>query len=516
MISGIYVRVSTEQQEATGTSLVTQEQRCREAAALAGHTISEAHVWREAASGSHLERPLLSEMRRAVRNGEVNVIWVYDADRLSRDPLDLVSVVTECGVHDVHLHFVIGVSDDSPQGKLVLYVQGYAGQQERLRLRERTMRGKFAVAAKGRMPIGDGVGLYGYHYDPFTKARTIRDSEAGIVRRIFREVAEGKTLFSIARDLNEQSIPTKTGKGKWQVTTIKQLLSHTAYYGTDHYGQEKSRKLPNGLRQRDKRPPGEWVTIEGYTPPIISKEAYDAARRQLEMHQMVRSDRNRQYILTGITRCGSCGGPVVGTSPDYYRCNRARNNALKQATCFESHIRKDRLEETVWTAFTDAVLHPEVLLDTVRSALDPADMNLPEQIQKVRQKIEAVERMQLDLVELQPELLENVFRKRVQSLTTLHHEHQENLQELEALHTQAVDISIVEDRLSKQCADLASEIVSMDTENRQKTLRVFGVAVRATRSEVEIDLEINRGIMTTSSPTRWRSPSRTTRAMQRL
>ena len=502
MLAGIYVRVSTEQQEAMGTSLATQERRCREAAVLAGHTISEDHVWRETASGATLERPLLPGMLRAVRNGEVNVIWVHDADRLSRDPLDLVSVVTECGMNDVQIDFVSGNSGDTPQGKLVLYVQGYGAQQERLHLRERTMRGKHAVAAGGRMPIGDGVGVYGYHYDSFNKQRTVLDTEAVIVRRIFREVAEGNTLYSIVRDLNREGVPTKTGRGQWHPTTIKQLLSHTAYYGTDYYGKTKTQKLPNGRIQRDTKPFSELVEIEGYSPPIISREEYDAAHRQLVLRQTVRSDRNRRYILTGITRCGSCGGPVVGTSPDYYRCNRSRNNALVQATCTESHIRKVQLEETVWAAFSEAILHPDLLLETVRHALDPADMNLSDQIRKAQQNVDRVERQQLDIIELQPLLLDSVFRKRLQALTTLYNEHQQHLRELEALQMRAVDMSIVEDRLSKQCEDLGRVVGSMGPEDQQKTLRIFGVSVRATRREVEVDLEINPSIMTTSSRTR--------------
>ena len=141
------MRVSTEQQEAMGTSLATQERRCREAAALAGHTIGEGHVWREIASGTTLERPLLPDMLRAVSNGEVHVVLVYDADRLSRDPLHRVSVVTECSRHDVQIHFVSRISE----------------------------------------------------------RREIRYSEETTVGRIFSEVTEEKSLLAIARDLNKES-----------------------------------------------------------------------------------------------------------------------------------------------------------------------------------------------------------------------------------------------------------------------------------------------------------------------
>ena len=44
------------------------------------------------------------------------------------------------------------------------------------------MRGKAAVARAGRLPVGSGPGLYGYDYDKTAKCRTVRDSEASVVR----------------------------------------------------------------------------------------------------------------------------------------------------------------------------------------------------------------------------------------------------------------------------------------------------------------------------------------------
>ena len=89
---GIYVRVSTSQQE-DGTSLSTQEERCRAAVKLSGYDVVEEFVWHESWTGADLERPMLDRMRRAMREGVVDAVFVPNPDRLSRDPLHLLMLV---------------------------------------------------------------------------------------------------------------------------------------------------------------------------------------------------------------------------------------------------------------------------------------------------------------------------------------------------------------------------------------------------------------------------------------
>jgi site-specific DNA recombinase len=52
--AAIYCRVSTAGQEEDGTSLDTQEARCRQYATTQGYTVEEAHVYREVYTGTEL------------------------------------------------------------------------------------------------------------------------------------------------------------------------------------------------------------------------------------------------------------------------------------------------------------------------------------------------------------------------------------------------------------------------------------------------------------------------------
>ena len=85
-LAALYCRVSTSGQEEDGTSLDTQEARCRHYATEQGYLLDEAHVYREVYTGTELwERPKLTALRSAIRQGGVTHLVAYAIDRLSRD-----------------------------------------------------------------------------------------------------------------------------------------------------------------------------------------------------------------------------------------------------------------------------------------------------------------------------------------------------------------------------------------------------------------------------------------------
>ena len=243
---GIYARLSTTQQE-EGTSLDTQIERCEAAALDLGYVVKPEFVWRESWTGTELARPVLDQVRQVVEAGSVDAVVVYSPDRLARDPLYMVMLVREFQESGVALHFVLGASDDSPEGQLLMYIQGYVGMMEHKQIAERTMRGKDKVARSGRLPNGTGSGLYGYDYDRIQKVRTVNEAEEVIVRRVFQWASEGVSRHIIACRLNEANIPTKRGK-LWHHLTVGRILGNRAYTGVQVYGQKRYRKVKGGRR----------------------------------------------------------------------------------------------------------------------------------------------------------------------------------------------------------------------------------------------------------------------------
>src|SRR3712207_1585373 len=93
--AAVYCRVSTVKQ-VEGASLDTQEQFCQEYAERRGYAVEPSLVVREVYTGEELwDRPKLAMLRDEVRRRNVDVLIAYAVDRLSRDPVHLLVVLSE-------------------------------------------------------------------------------------------------------------------------------------------------------------------------------------------------------------------------------------------------------------------------------------------------------------------------------------------------------------------------------------------------------------------------------------
>ena len=179
MKAGIYLRCATsEDEEAT---LDTQEARCRAAAALAGYEVDPEFIWKERWSGIDLERPKLGEVRQAARAGRISALFTYRPDRLSRDPVQLLTLMEELRAYGVKIHFEVG-STYSGLERFKVDILKFVGQMERAELTERSMQARIRLARSGSLPVGANAGLFGYDYDKVRKSRTVNQQESEAVR----------------------------------------------------------------------------------------------------------------------------------------------------------------------------------------------------------------------------------------------------------------------------------------------------------------------------------------------
>ena len=65
---------------------------------------------------------------------------------------------------------------------------------------------------------------------------------------------QGYTLSGIAKELQEQGIPTATGKALWNRVTICKILKNTAYYGNAVFGKTRLTARKPGNRAGRGRP----------------------------------------------------------------------------------------------------------------------------------------------------------------------------------------------------------------------------------------------------------------------
>lgn len=149
---GIYARVSSEAQEKQQTveSQLAELRAYAEAEplALVREFVDDGY------SGSMLERPGLDALRDAVAAGKVDTILCLCPDRLSRNFLHLGILLEEFEKHGARVVFLNRQVDDTPEGKLLLQIQGAVGEYERAKILDRTRRGRQHKARQGLMPGG--------------------------------------------------------------------------------------------------------------------------------------------------------------------------------------------------------------------------------------------------------------------------------------------------------------------------------------------------------------------------
>ena len=373
MRAAALIRVSTSKQ-GEGTSLETQLEACLGMVESEGYHGATVDVLREEWSGADLDRPVLRKLRQDIADGRYAAVFIFDADRLVRDFLLSMIFRYECEEAGVALHFVNGQAGTSDEDRLVQMVEGYVAQKERVKISERTTRGKLATARAGRMPVG--AALYGYDYDKVTKKRTINVREAAVVRWIFEMSAAGIGVHRIRRILASEGIATKRG-GQWDRRRIWKMLTNNSYAGVDFFLQTRCETVRGKKGKQKERPREEWIRIEGFTPPILSAPFFAEVQEGLSMGGKRQPALRRPYPLTRFLVCSKCGKGLHGNSragkPRRYRCAGRRRVGGLPPICDQPDIDADALEALVWDQLVAAITHPDVLANALRPHLETGD-----------------------------------------------------------------------------------------------------------------------------------------------
>jgi site-specific DNA recombinase len=147
--------------------------------------------------------------------------------------------------------------------------------------------------------------------------------EAPVVREMYRlSVDENRGYKAIADILTESGHRARGGR-PFASFTIQRVLSNEAMMGTLAYGK----------RPRKGNPEQELVRVEGFFPAILTGNEWQLLQERLSIRRESSRGRTHSsvYLLSGMARCGYCGGPMAGkvaaTNKDVqyrnYWCSRA-------------------------------------------------------------------------------------------------------------------------------------------------------------------------------------------------
>ncbi len=375
MTDAIYARVSSDRQEQEAT---VQSQL----AELRAHLIdAEVADWREFTdegfSRDDLRRPSLDNLRDLAAEGGVDTLYVQAPDRLASGA-KLIILVEEFQQKGVAVNFLKGSVEATPEGKLLLHMQGAIAEYERTKIAERTRRGKLYWAKQGAM-VG-GRAPYGYRLvrrvDSQRASLAVSEIEATVVREMFRLVSGDRlTMRGLARHLESRGISTPRGANQWSPTSVDRILRNPVYKGTFFYQRTEaalpSKRLTNDPYKQSRktgskpRPQSDWIEIP--VPALVDEATWVAVQEQLHQNGLhsPRNNKRHRYLLRGLIRCPRCGGNYTGYSSGGHRAYRCQNHDPAVTStgkrCKPGRFSAQPVEDAVWSAVTEAMRQPEML-----------------------------------------------------------------------------------------------------------------------------------------------------------
>jgi DNA invertase Pin-like site-specific DNA recombinase len=375
-IAALY-RVSTEKQENEGASLDAQQRRCRELAKASGWTLAFEFRGQESAAKAATERDVLQRLLTAIREGEVDAVWVVEQSRLTRaDRLEVALLQREMVERGVRLIVGSDVRDLATiDGEMVFSIQSAVDRAEHRRIRERSMRGRREKARQGRKTGGRAP--YGYRNpppgDPDRGRLQPHPEEAVTVRRIVRDLAAGVPIRELARRLTAEGIPAPRG-GSWSKSTLRRILENPVYTGTQVCGAWRVDSETGAVNLDLDHP--EAIVVEGAHPALITRDELAAVRTQIRG-----TSNGRPRLLTGLLYLNGTRAWVDGGhGASFYTQARGESGG--------PWIKVDALDQIVWHGFRRMLTAPE----SVRSLFGAAKG--ADRAQAVAREMEALERQQ--------------------------------------------------------------------------------------------------------------------------
>jgi len=262
-----------------------------------------------------------------VTMGRAGIVLGIEMSRLARTGKDWHQLLELCSLSGALLADPDAVYDPGYYNdRLLLGLKGTMSEAEIFLIRQRMLSAKRAKAERGELVLALPIG---YVRRPSGEAAFDPDEQAQhVVRLIFGTFSRLGTLNAVLRYLVEHEIqlPVRARSGpakgdlEWRRPTretLQNMLRNPAYAGYYAYGRRQTdprRKIPGRPDTgRVVKSSGEWlVLIPGRLPAYITEEEHEANLARLTANRQTAESpgapRNGEALLSGLLRCGLCGG----------------------------------------------------------------------------------------------------------------------------------------------------------------------------------------------------------------
>lgn len=300
------------------------------------------------------ERPDWNRLLADLDAGRFGVLVLWEPSRGDRRLSTWAAMLETCADRGVRIYVVSHERLYDPRNGRdwkALAEDGTDSAYESEKTSKRVRRDTDARAEDGRP---HGMRAYGYDrvavLDERGQAVGTRDvinaAEAGVVRETARRILGGESMRSVVADLNRRNVPTPKGwRGvpfvvpSWSSTSLRQVMLRDRNAGLRrHRGQRFGA--------------ANWE-------PIYDEGTHDRVLALLRDPSRTTGASNkgatRRHLLSGIARCGRCGGPMRvtpgGRQAPAYQCG----------ACLRVRRKKENVDAVVVAAVVERLARPDAI-----------------------------------------------------------------------------------------------------------------------------------------------------------
>ena len=355
-----YCRVSTE----------TEEQNLSYEVQVAHYTefIKKNTEWEFAGifaddgiSGTNTKkREEFNRMIEECMEGNIDLVITKSISRFARNTLDCLKYIRQLKDKNISVFFEKeNINTMDAKGEVLLTIMASLAQQESQSLSQNVKLGLQYRYQQGKVQVNHNR-FMGYTKDEEGNLIIVPE-EAEIIKRIYREYLEGKSLAGIGRDLEKDGILTAAGKPRWRPETIKKILLNEKYIGDALLQKTFTVDFLTKKRVKNEGHVPQYY-VENSHEAIIPKELFLQAQEELHRRNNIYTgaDKNKRlysskYALSTITFCGDCGDiyrrvywNIRGRKEFVWRCVTRIEQGPE--TCKNRTVKEGDLYDAVMTA----------------------------------------------------------------------------------------------------------------------------------------------------------------------
>lgn len=346
-------------------------------------------------TGANTDRPGLKQLIKDIELGLIDVLIVYQLDRLSRDVRDFSNIYALMESNNVKfISLKENIDTTTPIGRAMMYVSVVFAQMERETIANRVTDNMIGLAKKGYWTGGNPpVGYVRERIQVNGKSHvTIKQDPDGVehVKWIFDMFLDHSfSLSGMQTYLKNNGIKTKAGKHFSSSQLYKILSMPYCVEATkevyDYYeskgcimDQDSPREKWDGTKgvmiygrstEKNKKhelnPPSKWIVCLGKHEPFIKAEKWLEVQNKFNKNTINKTMKYEVPLLKGVLKC-SCGTTMSvarkhkkqGVSSWYY-CNK--RTIQGKEVCDMKHTKIELLDQKVLDMLSEIEQNPSLI-----------------------------------------------------------------------------------------------------------------------------------------------------------